>query len=486
MACTRHRVFLATLIVTAKYLNDSSPKNIHWASYAHLFDIAEVNLMEKQLLSLLEFDLRFGEEEAVQIFKPFLVPVPENVVATRAEAVDRVARASRLRAAKAVEASGGEKRPLLLSAPSSERMHLELHRPMPQIPAPSASTSAASVISNAVRVIARRLSTATLSASSAAASSSSNLAQPPLMHRYQPLSTSSDNTSSGSSVDMPIARHANGGTEMTCLLSDHTDSSSSSSEGWMSEEEHERTPNLAVRVASSTSGSGLASRFGEETATALQALEDERVLSRTSKDLIVVKDGLDPNGKMVASDGSMRRGVQQRQHRTKAADGPAKGLSVPLNDAQITPLKRRALPARESNNPVFVSQPQPVDGGALKVSSNLQTSYTMPHLSASSSTSLLSQRSQHSASSTHNLLDASQASSSSSLSFSARKQQLDETPTKRTVGRGRAGTTSSIGSGSSSSRLIECGGSQSNRSAGGFLSRMWGGLKANQTSGGPP
>ncbi|TFY77921.1 hypothetical protein EWM64_g6093, partial [Hericium alpestre] len=73
--CTRHRVFLATLIVAAKYLNDSSPKNKHWAAYARIFDISEINLMEKQLLFLLDYDLRFDEHDACTHFAPFL-PLP--------------------------------------------------------------------------------------------------------------------------------------------------------------------------------------------------------------------------------------------------------------------------------------------------------------------------------------------------------------------------------------------------------------------------
>ncbi|PWN24545.1 hypothetical protein BDZ90DRAFT_263096 [Jaminaea rosea] len=71
MHCTRHRVILATLIVAAKYLNDSSPKNKHWTRYGALFAQAEVNLMEKQLLYLLDYDLRIDEEELVFHFSPF-------------------------------------------------------------------------------------------------------------------------------------------------------------------------------------------------------------------------------------------------------------------------------------------------------------------------------------------------------------------------------------------------------------------------------
>ncbi|PCH41558.1 hypothetical protein WOLCODRAFT_49361, partial [Wolfiporia cocos MD-104 SS10] len=72
MLDTRHRVFLAALIIAAKYLNDSSPKNKCWAAYAVLFDLAEVNLMEKQLLYLLDYDLRFDEAEAIIHFATFM------------------------------------------------------------------------------------------------------------------------------------------------------------------------------------------------------------------------------------------------------------------------------------------------------------------------------------------------------------------------------------------------------------------------------
>ncbi|POW20250.1 hypothetical protein PSHT_03771 [Puccinia striiformis] len=82
--CTRHRVFLAALIVAAKYLNDSCPKNKHWCSHASIFADVEVNLMERQLLFLLDFDLRMDEETLLKAFAPFLPdasprPIPAHM-----------------------------------------------------------------------------------------------------------------------------------------------------------------------------------------------------------------------------------------------------------------------------------------------------------------------------------------------------------------------------------------------------------------------
>ncbi|KAF2724793.1 cyclin [Polychaeton citri CBS 116435] len=82
MKCTAHRIFLASLILAAKNLNDSSPKNKHWARYTTVrgydhfgFSLTEVNLMEKQLLGLLDWDLRINEEDLYYHLDPFLAPI---------------------------------------------------------------------------------------------------------------------------------------------------------------------------------------------------------------------------------------------------------------------------------------------------------------------------------------------------------------------------------------------------------------------------
>lgn len=82
MKCTAHRIFLASLILAAKNLNDSSPKNKHWARYTAVrgfdsfgFSLTEVNLMEKQLLGLLEWDLRVTEDDLYFHLDPFLAPI---------------------------------------------------------------------------------------------------------------------------------------------------------------------------------------------------------------------------------------------------------------------------------------------------------------------------------------------------------------------------------------------------------------------------
>jgi G1/S-specific cyclin PLC1 len=82
MRCTVHRIFLASLILAAKNLNDSSPKNKHWARYSAVrgyenfgFSITEVNLMEKQLLFLLDWDLRINSEDLYYHLEPFLAPI---------------------------------------------------------------------------------------------------------------------------------------------------------------------------------------------------------------------------------------------------------------------------------------------------------------------------------------------------------------------------------------------------------------------------
>lgn len=72
----RHQIFLTCLIMAAKYVNDISPKNKHWARHATFngfkFYTNEVNHMEKQLLQLLDWDLRVKEEDLYESWADYL------------------------------------------------------------------------------------------------------------------------------------------------------------------------------------------------------------------------------------------------------------------------------------------------------------------------------------------------------------------------------------------------------------------------------
>ncbi|KAJ1679698.1 PHO85 cyclin-1, partial [Spiromyces aspiralis] len=97
MECTCHRIFLAALIITGKYLNDTSPKNKYWARYSNAFSVPEVNLMETQLLLLLDFELRISIEDlewAAAVFYPIvasklpLTPTTPNLLSHTAESTN--------------------------------------------------------------------------------------------------------------------------------------------------------------------------------------------------------------------------------------------------------------------------------------------------------------------------------------------------------------------------------------------------------------
>jgi len=98
LRCTVHRIFLASLILSAKNLNDSSPKNKHWAEYTFSssfpsfgFNVTEVNLMEKQLLFLLDWDLNINTSDLYTHFEPFLAPIRRSQAAqAEREEVERM------------------------------------------------------------------------------------------------------------------------------------------------------------------------------------------------------------------------------------------------------------------------------------------------------------------------------------------------------------------------------------------------------------
>ena len=77
---TIHRLFLACLILRSTGHNDSSPKNVHWARYTDgLFSLEDINLMERQLLQLLNWDINVSEDDLILDLRPLLEPIKEDL-----------------------------------------------------------------------------------------------------------------------------------------------------------------------------------------------------------------------------------------------------------------------------------------------------------------------------------------------------------------------------------------------------------------------
>ena len=73
---TTHRIFLACLILSAKNHNDSSPLNKHWTKYTDgLFTLEDVNLMERQLLQLLNWNMVVHNDELINTMHILLKPI---------------------------------------------------------------------------------------------------------------------------------------------------------------------------------------------------------------------------------------------------------------------------------------------------------------------------------------------------------------------------------------------------------------------------
>ncbi|KAI1829266.1 hypothetical protein DTO027I6_10017 [Penicillium roqueforti] len=86
MRCSAHRIFLASLIIAAKILDDTSPKNKHWARYTMVsnykgfgFSLPEVNSMEHELLILLDWKTHVTEDDIFTYLSPFLLPICQRI-----------------------------------------------------------------------------------------------------------------------------------------------------------------------------------------------------------------------------------------------------------------------------------------------------------------------------------------------------------------------------------------------------------------------
>lgn len=190
MPCTRHRVFLATLIVAAKYLNDSSPKNKHWCRYAQMFSQQEVNLMEKQLLYLMDYDLSIDEHEIIKHFQSrFLSAYTFDSPVLQAHATFVPQQAVRVAKAKAAHQAHARMQQQQQQHDRSRSSSISSSSSCPPPPPLDRSSSVSSLesVTSSVGLCTPPMPPAAAAAAMAPPSSSVSIAIPPSMSVPQPL-----------------------------------------------------------------------------------------------------------------------------------------------------------------------------------------------------------------------------------------------------------------------------------------------------------
>ncbi|KAI3647399.1 hypothetical protein MP228_007620 [Amoeboaphelidium protococcarum] len=63
LPCTPHRLFTAALVLAWKFTSDHGIKNLHWSRVSGIFCVSEINLIERQFLSLLQYCLSVSDGE---------------------------------------------------------------------------------------------------------------------------------------------------------------------------------------------------------------------------------------------------------------------------------------------------------------------------------------------------------------------------------------------------------------------------------------
>ena len=110
-AYVHERIFLGALIVAAKvrftsalhidtphltrpsqYLNDCSPKHCHWARYTAEFSKADIGLIEREFLAVLDFDLGFKEADLLMHCDALLACAEPNPACRHSKPARRIVR----------------------------------------------------------------------------------------------------------------------------------------------------------------------------------------------------------------------------------------------------------------------------------------------------------------------------------------------------------------------------------------------------------